>query len=133
RGIVDGTIDLYQRRQELLGFSGASITPADADFLARWRGRDLEPRGARKLDDRIGVRIVHPARTAIKGNIERRAVRETAAADLSRSLDHDHLAARRLDTPRCGNAGSTRADHDDIRLARGRSCEGRPVKHRGRR
>jgi hypothetical protein len=41
-----------------------------------------------------------------------------SAADLAGRLDHDNLAVGGDDTPRRRDAGSTRADHDNVSLAR---------------
>src|SRR6185437_8640480 len=115
------------------GLAGAGVAATDTDFLAGRRCYDLEPRGPRELDHRVGIRIVHPALTAIERHVEGRAIREAAATYPIRSLNHDDLATRHLDTPRCGNAGRARADHDNVGLARRYGCECRPTKHRSRR
>ena len=95
RGFVDGAVGLDQRRQKILGLAGAGVAAADADFLPRRRRHDVEPRGARELDHRIGLGIVDPARAAIERHVEGRAVGNAAAAGLARRLHHDHLAVRR--------------------------------------
>ena len=43
---------------------------------------------------------------------------QTAAAGLSRRLDHDHLAVGGHDPPRRRDAGGARADHHDVGVAR---------------
>jgi hypothetical protein len=118
RGVVDGAVGAHQRGEKFLGLAGAGVAAADADLLARGRGRDLEARGARQLDHRIGFGIVHPARAAIERHLEGRSVGLAAAADLACRLHHDHLAVRRHDPPRRSNAGRACADHDDVGLAR---------------
>ncbi len=132
RSVIESAIGLDQGRQKILGLAGAGVPAADADLLARRRGHDLEAGGTGQLDHGIGVGIVHPARAAVEGNLETRSVGDAAAADLVRRLDHDDLAVRRLDPPCRGNAGRTGADHDNVGLARQRSAECAPVKHRGR-
>src|SRR5882672_1828293 len=109
------------------------VAAADTNPLSRGRGRDLEARGARQLDHRIGLGIVHPARAAIERHIKGRSVGLAAAADLARCLHHDHLAVRRHDPPRRSNAGRTRADHDNVGLARQGCCAHTPpAKNRNR-
>jgi hypothetical protein len=72
----------------------------------------------RKLDQRTGVGIVHPARAAIERHIECRGVGEAAASDLARRLHHDDLAVGSLDAARRGYAGRACADHDNVGFAR---------------
>ena len=123
RGFIDGAVGLHQRRQKFLGLAGAREAAADADFLPRWRRHDVEPGSAREPDHRIGLGIVDPARAAIERHVEGRGIRDAAAADLARRLQHDHLAVRRHDAPRRGDARGTGADHDNIGLARQRTGE----------
>ena len=92
----------------------SSVSPARAlrrpmrIFWPSGAADDVEPGAARQLDHRVGVGIVHPARAAIERHLEGRGVGQAAAADLAGRLDHDHLAVRRLDSPRRGNAGRAR-------------------------
>ena len=92
RGVVDGAVGADESCEKFLGFAGARVATADADFLTRGRRGDVEPGIARELDHRVGVGIVQPARAAIERRVEGRAIGETAAADPGRRLDHDHLA-----------------------------------------
>src|SRR5439155_12511925 len=133
RGVIAGTAGADQLCKEFLGLTGSRVAAAYADFLTRWRGHNLEPGGTRKPDHRVAVGIVHPSRAAIKGDRESRNVGETAAADPSCRLHHDHLAVRSHDAPRRSDTRSTCADHDNVGLTRHRSPKGARAYHRRRR
>ena len=127
-GFVDGAVGAHHGGEKFLGFSGPRIAAADADFLADRRGRDVKPRGARELDHRVGVGIVHPPRAAIERHAECRGIGEAAAADLARGLHHDDPAVRRHDAPR---RRICRQRRRRSRQCRHRAAAARPM--RGRR
>ena len=112
----------------------SSVSPARAlrrpmrIFWPAGAAATSSPAARAELDHRVGVGIVHPARAAIERHVEGRGIGEAAAADLARGLHHDHLAVRRHDAPRRGDAGSARRRS---RQCQPRAAAARPM--RGRR
>ena len=109
-------IPRFRRRARCGGRSGFS-GPSGAVVISR-----PAPRASLIIGLVSGLCIQRAPRS--NGTSKVVAVGLAAAADLARRLDHDHLAVRRHDAPRRSNAGSTRADHDNVGLARQRRRAG---------
>ena len=121
RGVVDGAVGAHQGGEKFLGFAGARVAAADADFLARAAPVTMSS-PALRASLIIGL---------VSGLCIQRAPRSNGTSKVAVSVRQRPpiwpeasttitLRFAAMDAPRRGDAGGARADHDNVGLARQR-------------